>query len=90
MKRSHILVLPLCLAALAAILFASQGGFGAGHGDFDLAIWALGLPGTLGTPFLSRWTGDLVAFVVLPAAVNLVVWFAATSFVQNRLKPRRT
>ena len=89
MKRSRFLVLPVCLSALAAVLFASQGGFGAGHGNFDFAIWALGLPGTLGSIFLSPWTGDFVAFVLLPAAVNLLVWFALASLVQKRLKPRR-
>lgn len=54
-----------------------------------LLVWALGLPGILGTIFLTPWTGDFFAFVLLPAAVSLLVWFVAASFVQKRLKARR-
>lgn len=89
-RRNLILLLPVAFAAIATLLFAAQGGFGGGHDKFDFVIWILGLPGTLGTTLLPMWPGDFLALVALPAAINVVVWFSAVSFIRNRVKARRT
>ena len=65
----------MALGVVATLLFAMQGGFGGGHGSLDQAIFALGLPGVLAPLVLSSWPGDFLGLVLLPAVVNIALWF---------------
>ena len=64
---------------LAAVLFVAQGGFGGGHGPFDLMIFVLGVPWTLILLLLpwteALWVSDYVMLVLVPLGLNLL--FAA-------------
>jgi hypothetical protein len=83
MKPKRLLAIPGVLALVAWALFVWQGGFGAGHGRFDQAMWIIGLPGAALTTFLSWWPGDFVGLVVFPLAINLPLWGLA-SYILNR------
>jgi hypothetical protein len=67
----------LALAAVASTLFVAQGGFGAGHGRFDQALFFLGLPWLLILVVIpwpeSLWLGDYAMIVLLPFVCNLAV-----------------
>lgn len=63
----------LALAAVASALFVAQGGFGAGHGRFDQALFFLGLPWLLIPWPESLWLGDYAMIVLLPFVCNLAV-----------------
>ena len=59
-------------------LFLMQGGFGGGHGRFDLVLFGLGLPWSL-VPWPETVTkSDLVWLVVIPLVMNLAVVLAFT------------
>jgi hypothetical protein len=75
--RPRILIIPVTLGVVATLLFAMQGGFGGGHGSLDQAIFALGLPGVLASLVLPSWPGDFLGFVLLPAVINIALWFCA-------------
>ena len=66
-----LVVVVLALFAASSILFAAQGGFGAGHGKFDQALFFLGLPWLLIPWSESLWLGDYAMTVLLPLALNL-------------------
>jgi hypothetical protein len=68
-----LVVVVLALFAASSILFAAQGGFGAGHGRFDQALFFLGLPWLLIPWPESLWLGDYVMIVLLPFVLNLAV-----------------
>jgi hypothetical protein len=72
-----LMMLPIVTAVVAAILFLIQGGFGGGHGNFDAAIGVLLLPSILLVMHL-RFTDDTpdIFIVLLPAALNLMLWVA--------------
>jgi hypothetical protein len=69
-----LLLLPAFAAVAALVLFVAQRGFGGGHGDFDPAIGLLGLPSILFVAHLPIHGPDMLLIVLLPAALNLVVW----------------
>lgn len=73
MKVARLLVLPVVgIAVAAGCLYGMQGGFGAGHGQFDVALVALGLPWTL-LPFPGVLTRhDYWWLILWPLALNLV------------------
>ena len=73
----RILLVPIALALLAILLFVVQGGFGGGHGSLDQAIFAVGLPAVLATLALPTWPGDFLGLVLLPAVINIAIWFVA-------------
>lgn len=75
-------------AAVAMVLFAINGGFGGGHGSFDLAIFVLGLPGVFGALVLPTVASDFLTFVVVPAAINTGLWFAAAHLFFARRRNR--
>ena len=70
--------IPIIAAVVATVLLVAQGGFGAGHGAFDRAIWILGLPASL----LVEWVPaprvverhDLLLMVWWPAIWNVLLW----------------
>jgi len=72
-----LVVVVLALFAASSILFATQGGFGAGHGRFDFALFLLGLPWMLILVMIpwpeSLWLGDYVMVVLVPFVLNLAV-----------------
>jgi hypothetical protein len=73
-----LLLIPAVAITVATLLSFSQGGFGGGHGDFDLAIGVLGLPGILlieHMPFLHHLP-DILLVVIVPALLNFIFWFA--------------
>jgi hypothetical protein len=82
--RSRVLIIPTTLAVLATLLFAMQGGFGGGHGALDQAIFALGLPGVLVQLMLPSWPGDFLGLVLLPAIVNITLWFGVHHMLLGR------
>jgi len=73
MSRYFIWV-PVAAAVLAAVLFFAQGGFGAGHGDFDEAIGILGLPGILVPPPEPIAANDFLLVIAWPALWNVPLW----------------
>ena len=89
MNRRALLAVPTILAAIRCALFLLQGGFGGGHGSFDLIIWIVGLPATLITTFLPVWPGDFLALVLLPAVLNLGAWAALLGVWGRWHKARR-
>jgi hypothetical protein len=76
-KADRVILIPAVLAVTACVLFFAQSGFGGGHGSFDQAIALLGLPGTLIPLPASAWRSDFVAMIMVPAAVNISLWFVA-------------
>lgn len=81
-RSTYRALIPALLAAvlmafsLASVLFVAQGGFGAGRGSFDVAIFALGMPWAL-IPLLLPWpqslvVSDYIVFVLMPLGFNLV------------------
>ena len=73
------------MIAVSFALFAMQGGFGGGHGDFDTAIFVLGLPGSAITPYFGA--SDVLAFLFLPAIANALIWYSATRLVLRLRAP---
>jgi hypothetical protein len=80
--RPSVLIAALLLIVLAAFaassfLFAAQGGFGRGHGQFDRGLYFLGAPWLLILAAMqwseSIWLGDYVMIVLLPLVCNLTV-----------------
>lgn len=74
----RLIWIPIVAAVVATVLLVAQGGFGAGHGAFDRAIWILGLPASL----LLEWVPaprvverhDLLLMVWWPAIANVLLW----------------
>lgn len=60
----------------SSVLFSVQGGFGGGHGDFDRAIFFLGLPWAV-VPWpevlIKR---DFIWLIVLPFVLNVICLFS--------------
>lgn len=79
---------------VSSLLYFAQGGFGGGHGRFDLAIFALGLPwdlviGTLpdtAWPALFR-SNDYSWLIATPLLLNLSAVLAISTLVR-RLRRR--
>jgi hypothetical protein len=74
---------PVVCGLLATVLFVIQGGVGAGHGNYDLCIFVLGLPSILlidliidsvEVPAFLEY--DLLIFIVLPTLMNLTLFGA--------------
>jgi hypothetical protein len=88
-RSQHCVVLAafvgvLALAAVASALFAAQGGFGAGHGRFDQALFFLGLPWLLIPWPESLWVSDYVMIVLLPFVCNLAVVLVLWALLTRR------
>jgi TRAP-type C4-dicarboxylate transport system permease small subunit len=80
-----LLAAVLAVFIVASALFAAQGGFGAGHGRYDAAIFALGLPWVLIPWPESSWVSDYAMLVVLPLGFNLLaVLVLRTVFARRR------
>jgi hypothetical protein len=79
-----MLVGVLALAAVASMLFVAQGGFGAGHGRFDLALGLIGLPWLLIPWPESLWLGDYVMIELLPFACNLAVVLSVWALLRRQ------
>ena len=66
-------------ATISSLLFLKQGGFGGGHGDFDMILFILGLP-WVGVPWPELFTKhDFVWLIGLPLALNLACVFIASA-----------
>jgi hypothetical protein len=86
MKRVILscLLTPLACGIVSTALFVMQGGFGGGHGDYDLGIYTLGLPSILlldRVPLptvLERY--DIVAVIWLPVMLNAAL-FGLAGFI---------
>jgi hypothetical protein len=91
-----LLMLPLAAAIAATALYLIQGGFGAGHGQFDLAIYLLGLPSILWVDYIWPVSGpsarDWLSVVIVPPAVmNLLLAIGVIGLVRlvrGRSRPR--
>jgi hypothetical protein len=79
-----LVVVVLALFAASSILFAAQGGFGAGHGRFDQALFFLGLPWLLIPWPESLWVSDYVMIVLLPLVLNLAVVLVLWALLTRR------
>ena len=69
----------VCIALLSLVLFFGQGGFGGGHGRFDVFIWILGFPWTWIVAQLpdSYWPAlfthsDATWLILVPLGLNLL------------------
>jgi hypothetical protein len=84
--------LPIAAAMVATVLFLSQGGFGAGHGKFDMALGILASPGILLVDYvpLPTTVPDFVLVVILPAMLNVVLWLALTRILRAVLRCKST
>ncbi len=59
--------------ALASLMYAVQGGFGGGHGRFDLAIYVLGVPWVL-VPWPDwSYARDFHWLILIPFVMNSAV-----------------
>jgi hypothetical protein len=92
-SRRNVVIATLLLLVLAAfvtssLLFAAQGGFGAGHGRFDWAIGVLGLPWLAIAVVIPLrgwlWLGDYVMIVLLPFVCNLAVVLVLWALLKRR------
>ena len=85
---ASLMVVVLALFAASSILFAAQGGFGAGHGRFDQALFFLGLPWLLILVVIpwseSLWLGDYAMIVLLPFVCNLAVVLVLWALLKRR------
>jgi hypothetical protein len=93
MKRGSRFALLLVVAAAMAstALYLSQGGFGAGHGRFDLPIYLLGLPWDFAIEQLNASIleeRDYEWLIVLPLVLN-VATILLLDRIRNRLGRRR-
>ena len=70
--RGIALTVVVIMALLATSLFLWQGGFGAGHLDYDLELGLLGVPWAfLPWPAPVYRLGDYVWLIAIPCALNL-------------------
>jgi hypothetical protein len=70
------------LAAISTVLFLKQGGFGGGHGDFDKALFIIGLPWA-GIPWPEMFIKhDFVWLIGLPFCLNLATVLLITAAVR--------
>lgn len=79
-----LVVVVLALFVASSILFKAQGGFGAGHGRFDQALFFLGLPWLLIPWSESLWASDYVMIVLLPLVCNLAVVLVLWALLTRR------
>jgi hypothetical protein len=74
------------IAATSSLLFLKQGGFGGGHGDFDEAVFVLGLPWTAISwpPIIAKH--DFIWLIGLPFTLNIasVIVVAAVVALMRR------
>lgn len=86
-KYTILWLIPVGMGVLAHLVFFIQGGFGAGHGTFDLVIFLAMLPSILILPLLPRVgfleRSDLLMIIWLPMLLNVVV-FSVAQFILNR------
>jgi len=74
------------IAAVSSVLFLKQGGFGGGHGEFDKALFIIGLPWA-GIPWPETLIKhDFVWLIGLPFCLNFVTVLLITAAF--RLKRR--
>jgi hypothetical protein len=69
-------VVVLSLFSISTVLFILQGGFGAGHGRYDLVVAANAMPWRPIMETLPSWLfakGDYIPIVLLPALLNLAL-----------------
>lgn len=85
-KLLHLFWAVVLLAGTTSVaLFISQGGFGGGHGRFDLPLFILGLPWCV-VPWpelIARH--DWLWLVLLPFAINVSLLLAVTLLRRWRL-----
>jgi len=89
---TRVVLLAVGAAGLASsILYFAQGGFGRGHGRFDLAIFILGLPWDLIISFLpySEWpsqfrSDDYSWLIGIPLVLNVATVLAVRGFLSRR------
>jgi hypothetical protein len=58
--------------AISAMCFMVQGGFGGGHGDWDVVLWELSLPWTLICWPNVIQSSDFVRLTLLPFFLNVL------------------
>lgn len=83
MSRYFIWV-PVAAAVVASVLFFAQGGFGAGHGEFDQAIGILGVPGILVPAPDPIAANDFLLVIAWPAMWNVPLWAAMAALLRKR------
>lgn len=85
---SWLPAIPITAAIVATVLFRSQGGFGAGHGKFDMALGVLALPGILFVDYvpLPMTAPDFVRVILIPAMFNFVLWLVLTLILRAGLR----
>lgn len=89
LSSTRLALLVLATAgAVSTTLYLAQGGFGGGHGRFDLPIFLLGLPWDLLPAILpeSLWS-DFWCLVGLPCFLNIGT-VLAVSAAARRLRSR--
>lgn len=79
------LIVASVLALISMALFSVQGGFGGGHGSFDLVIFAAGLPWSL----LHLSQSDFLSMIAAPFVLNVTSILLIAAIVKTRLRMRR-
>lgn len=79
----------MAAGVLSAVCFVVQGGFGGGHGDWDVVLWALSLPWTfISWPdFIQR--SDFVRLTLLPFVLNVLSITLVRAALNRRSRLRR-
>jgi hypothetical protein len=71
------------IAATASILYSIQGGFGAGHGNFDKMLLILGFPWAFFPWPAVILKHDFVWLIGMPFIMNVVVMFVIVAVVRS-------
>ena len=89
-SRKALLILwavVLAIFLVASWMFFAQGGFGGGHGRFDMAL------GLLASPWLwvipeTAWVNDFAAVVLIPFLINAALILLLQLFLARRRRAR--
>lgn len=66
-------LLPIAIGSTSTALYFRQGGFGAGHGDFDRILYVLAMPWSLVPLPDAVFPSDFIWLIVVPFVLDSVL-----------------
>jgi hypothetical protein len=87
-SSKRVLIGVITLAAVSSLLFLKQGGFGGGHGAFDMPLFIMGLPWAAIPWPKAFYKHDLVWLIALPFCLNVGSVLGLTAIFRRRRHAR--